>query len=304
MEKLVQGMASLLRISASEIEEKGTTEEGINELLDKAKSLKVYNQDELADYRANVESAYKDGAYGDVRKTVLETEERKLKQKYDRNDLKQGEHYQTKEELYDLIINDKIKTSKSGNDDSELKKEIEALRRLNETKSQEWETEKNSLITDYSSKLSSGLLNGQLDRLVDKLDIEDSAKGNQKEYLQYLFNQKYSIESTSEGTIIKDKLTDSPIRDENVALINPAAFFAKFAEEKGLKIKQTASVQGRGIKDDPKNVNKSVVVKGTDMAKYSSFDEFLQSDKGKGLVAGSKESMEYFNAFSESRTMA
>jgi len=306
MSKAIELLSAYLGMDANDITAKLDTDDGVKEIETKLSSQKVDKAQLINNYRSSLtyellpeslKASIKDELYGEIKGSALEKTEKDLLNQYGINDAK-GTTWNNTKELVALIA--KKEADKVGGGDDVLRGEINTLqaklKEANEARQaalkEQAENHKNEILGIHFNSMVSPIA----ERFDIKADSEDEAKKVSSRYLDFVkfdFESKYNIDRTEDGKfVVKDKNGDV-LRDENHVPKDPSTVLNSLVEESHLPLKVPTQTGGRGKVggDNPPT--------GNLVAKYGSWENFTASEEGKGLIAGSKESMEAYKQFKD-----
>lgn len=310
MSKAIELLSAYLGMDANEITAKLDTDDGVKEIETKLSSQKVDKAKLINNYRSSLtfdmlpeslQTSIKDSLSGELSSKIkgseLEKLEKQLQSDYGIADAR-GTTWTSAKELIALIA--KREADKMGGSDETLRNEINTL----QTKLKEANEGKQTALQEQAEKHKQEVLgihfNSMVAPIADRFDIkadsEDEAKSVSSRYLDFVkfdFDKKYNIDIAEDGKfVVRDKNGDI-LRDENHVPKDPSAVLNSLVEESHLPLKVATHVGGRGKVggDNPPT--------GNLVARYGSWEKFTASEEGKGLVAGSKESLEAYKQFKD-----
>ena len=279
MEQVVGVLATLLNEKPDVLTESLKTEEGVNEITNRVKSLKVFNDDSFSELTNNIKKSFKDEVYGEVKGTAYEMLEKDLKKSYDLS-WKRGEDYSNVSELITKLVETNKANSNTG--DEQLKKDLEALRTMLTNTKQESETSVNQLQTQHQKELADIYLNAELSELKSYLDYPDEIVNGQLELFKIALGQRYKIGFDAEKKLIVSDSEGNVIKNSDFTPKHLKEVVSEVAKN-FLKFKDIVPKSGRG-NGNPQNNNP---ISGSELKKFTTFEDFLLTDQGKELQMGS-----------------
>lgn len=298
-EKLTEVLGTVLQLKPEEITEKIKTEDGLKELSEQAKNLKVFktNQDylnELNVYKSNYKTILSQDIYKENKTNIHAALEKEIKAGIPELEaLEYKKDYHSTSELIKKKL--QLELEKSGK-----KQNVE-----------EWEKEKNSMLktieenkkradtieTETKSKFLQRIHKREVDHAIDliapTIDVEEDKLDAQKKYLSFLFAESgVTMEENAEGVTILRQNGNILVDD----LHKPISLnkFVNDLAAKNLQIKSNVPAGGRGGSPNSSNQNAHI-----DLLQFKTWNEYLQHRKesGKPLVVGSKEANELYGKF-------
>lgn len=278
MEKSVELLSALLKTDASELSEKLSSDEGVQEIEKNVKELKVYTTTEFANVTNNLRDTYKDQVYGEIKGTTLEMFEKDLiKNHPELADLKRGEDYSNAQELVA-----KLKGSNSSEPNEDAQKEIAALQEMLRTKTAEYEQSLNDFKTNSEKERIGIIKKAELSKLKKDVDLDDGQVDGQMNLFSIYLDQNFEVRKNGEGQdIVWDKSKDEAVKNDDFSYASYSQVVKGVAPQ-FFKMKDVLNPKGRGSETKTKQPSSRI-----NPAKYDNdFDVFHAKEiQGKGLSA-------------------
>lgn len=261
------------------------TEEQITELVDKISSIKVYTEEALKERDSNVRKAFRETIEKEVSGKTLSQFEKNVLQKYGL-EMKQGEDYQTALELIDKLVSTKVSESST---DEQLKKELEAVRDRLKAVNEEKDSSLTELERKYKKMLSDKDLNGEISKYAGLLDVEDSVRDGQLEFLKYTFEKRYELREQDGKTVVFDKQVGEIVKnDVDMSPESLSSVLGKLAPTV-VKLKSNEPKQGRGKETNGKPVAES------NLSKFKTVEDFNKYLSGQEISPTSNEGIRLYS---------
>jgi len=298
MEKLVPLLAGVLQIEPDVLTEKAKTDEGVTEISNSIKELKIFKT--IADYNTELNAHVKrvkpiiaQDVYPDHQRDILGALESRIKG--DDPDLMALTHkkdYNNTEELISKIIDHRIQ--KRGGKKEEWETEKTTMQGTIRELSEKVKSAQTEALKGYKQKLNDKTLGFAIKQYEPRINVEKDKVQGQLNYLKYLHDQ-------TGVTVDEDENGNEILRDAKGGILKNEDYTHKTLEQhleelavKNLNLHKVVPAGGRGDNPDTPGNNG-----GTDMSLYNTWDDFRQTERGKTLVTGSKEANDLYGKWLE-----
>lgn len=292
---LAKAIAGKLNVTEAEVQKWDTDDASALTAEAVVKPLRVFKQAELDAALESHLTEKKPDIEREARKVTHQTLERKIMEKHGIKDYKFGEHYTDTEDLIGKIITIKAKPSGDPTADqkriTELENDVVELRK---SKTADIET----ATTAGQKKYFNSIISGELARIEDRLDIEDEKKTGYLRFLKNEFDNAFTLREEADGSIVVLNKEGKVQKDDLMKPLKLASVVIAIAES-FTKLKDGSGVGGRG--SDPADPAKKGAPGKVDWSAFATWEDFLKSSHGKGLVPGSKVSNEHFAEFMKAK---
>ena len=278
-EKIVGVLNTLLK---QDVEvEKLTDETYIATLEEKAKGMKVHTNEEFLSINNNLRAQYKDSVYAEVKASSFESFEKDLMKEHGLDGFKFGKEYQNTKDLVNQIIG----KNKAGGNQEEYQKEISTLRNALVSKNEEVETIKSESKKQIDNTLADIKLTSAISMLKDKIDLPETLKDKQLKTFKLALSNEYNIKRDDQNNfIVYSKETNEKVLNESFMPLSIEDVVNKVASDY-LPIKKSVPRGGRGEDNTTEKNNNQKTV----WSKYPEWNDYLKTEQGKGLIAGTLE---------------
>jgi hypothetical protein len=264
----------------------------------KKNHLETLNFDALPD---RIKKQAKESLYGEVKGSAMEKLEKTLIKEHGITAAK-GTDWDNLEGLVGLIKKNAVAAIEGG--DEALKAKIADLESNIGTLNENHKTALEELTKNNSDKLAGLEFRTMLAKYDDAFDIKEEdeskilqIKKSNSDYLKFMFDKDFELVSTDNGYVVHDKATGKEVRNDSMEAVPPSTVLNNLVLGSPLPLKESRKVNGRGVNGGADNAD-STGSRGL-KAKYGTWESFSASEEGKGLIAGSPESLAAYKEFVE-----
>lgn len=287
-EQIVSALSKTLNIDLNVSE---LTDEQQTELIDKISTLKVFTDESLKDRDSNIRKDFRTTIEKEVSGKTLEKFEKDFKQKFG-VDLKHGEDYQSALELAEKVLTKKV--SESSNDE-ELKKELDSLRSKIKAINEEKDQAINELTSKFTREKTDMILNSEISKFKNILDVSDELKDGQLEFIKYNFDKKYELREQDGQMIVFDKSKQEIVKNQTDYSYESLSNVLEQIAPTLVKFKTTEPKKGRANEIINEPVTDAVV------AKFKTLEDFNKYLTDKRISQASNEGIRLYAAFKKSQ---